>query len=329
MILRRLVTFLLLGFCIQPVFSQEKKQFIVLDPGVELYLFPEKKSEVLKRLPFGEILSSENQKEADSKFQLLTDRDGLTGWVDSRSLFKMGSKGSYPVITKAIEKLLYQDSGPNELESVFTYLTKIEEGPIFQGNEYLFLKVRRLVVLQRYLEVLQSPEYRSKSRQKLEDVLKNNPSEVGVYSKTGIWSENLTNSPEGSKLKVRPESFWKIAEAYPDSKPGDFSAYLAVKYTPEVRCGKDPICVLQDEENRRLKYLLLQPNGNYAPIFSTHLEKRLLSFSKDRETLVCDTKLQKEPQLKSFRSKVQELPARYGKKFYSKLRVIEEECLKK
>ncbi|PJZ78864.1 hypothetical protein [Leptospira neocaledonica] len=329
MYLRRLVYLILIASCTFSLSAQGRKQYIVLDPGTELYLFPEKKSEVLRKLSFGEILSSENQKEADSKFQLLTDKDGLTGWVDSRSLFRMGSKGSYPVITKAIEKLLYQDSGPNELESVFTYLTKIEEGPIFQGNEYLFLKIRRLVVLQRYAEVLQSPEYRFKSKQKLEDLLKNNPTELGVYSKTGIWTDTLSNAPEGSKLKVRPETFWKVAEAYPNSKPGDFAAYLAVKYTPEIRCGRDPICVLQDEENRRLKYLLLQPNGNYAPIFSTHLEKRLLHFSKDRETLVCDSKLPKESGLKNFRNKVQELPARYGKKFYSKLRVIEEECLKK
>ncbi|TGJ99742.1 SH3 domain-containing protein [Leptospira semungkisensis] len=324
-----MVYLILIGFLIRPVFGLDKGQYLVLEPGTELSLFPEKKSEVLRKLSFGEILSSENQKSSESKFQLLTDKDGLTGWVDSKALFKIGNKGTYTTITKAIERLLYQDSGPNELESVFSYLTKVEEGPLFQGNEFLLLKIRRLVVLQRYLDVLQSPEYRSKSRPKLEELLKNFPSEVGVYSKNGIWSDSLTNASDRSKLKVRPESFWKTAEAYPNSKPGDFAAYLAVKHTPEVKCAKDPICVLQDEENRRLKYLLLQPNGNYSVIFASHLEKRLISYTKDKETLLCDTKLQKEAQIRSFKTKVQELPFRYGKKFHPKLKIIEEECLKK
>ncbi len=325
----RVVLWILIGLIFHPVFGVEKREFIVLAPGSELYLFPEKKSEVLRKLSFGEILFSENQKEADSKFQLLTDKDGLRGWVDSKSLFKIGNRGTYTVITKAIERLLYQDSGSNELESVFTYLSKVEEGPIFQGNEYLFLKIRRLVVLQRYLEVLQSAEYKSKSKQKLEDLIQNLPKELGVYSKNGIWSDSLANVKDGSKVKVKPESFWKIAEAYPNSKPGDFAAYLAVKYSPEIRCGKDPICVLTDEENRRLKYLLLQPNGNYSGIFSSQLEKRIQAFAKDRETLLCDTKLPKEESIRSFKTKVQELPFRYGKKFHPKLRIIEEECLKK
>lgn len=310
-------------------FAVEKKEFIVLEPNSELVLFPEKKSEVLRKLAFGEILYSENQKETNSKYELLTDKDGLRGWVDSKSLFRIGNKGTYNVVTKSIEKLLYQDSGPQELESVFSYLTKIEEGPIFQGNEYLFLKIRRLVVLQRYIDVLQSPEHKAKARQKLEDLLKAYPNDLGVYSKNGIWADSFTNAREGTKLRVRPDSYWKIAEAYPNSKPGDFSAYLAVKHTPEVKCGKDPICVLTDEETRRLKYLQLQPNGNYATIFSSQLEKRLVAFTKDRETLICDSKLPKEESIKGFRSKVQELPARYGKKFHPHIKIVEAECLKK
>ncbi|WP_210409855.1 SH3 domain-containing protein [Leptospira wolffii] len=325
----RILFLLVLGFSFFPIFGEGKREFIVLEPGSDLVLFPEKKSEVLRKLPFGEILYSENQKETESKYQLLTDQDGLRGWVDSRYVFRIGSKGTYTVVTKAIERLLYQDSGPGELESVFTYLSKVEEGPVFQGNEFLFLKIRRLVVLQRYLEVLQSSEYKNKSRQKLEDLLKNLPLETGVYSKNGIWTDSLTNAKEGSKVWVRPETYWRVAEAYPNSKPGDFAAYLAVKHTPEIRCGKDPICVLVDEENRRLKYLLLQPNGNYSAIFSSQLEKRLVGFTKDRETLLCDTKLPKEESIRSFRSKIQELPARYGKKFHPKVRIIEEECSKK
>lgn len=179
----RILFLLVLGFSFFPIFGEGKREFIVLEPGSDLVLFPEKKSEVLRKLPFGEILYSENQKETESKYQLLTDRDGLRGWVDSRYVFRIGNKGTYTVVTKAIERLLYQDSGPGELESVFTYLSKVEEGPVFQGNEFLFLKIRRLVVLQRYLEVLQSSEYKNKSRQKLEDLLKNLPSETGVYSK--------------------------------------------------------------------------------------------------------------------------------------------------
>ncbi|EPG75571.1 hypothetical protein LEP1GSC058_2247 [Leptospira fainei serovar Hurstbridge str. BUT 6] len=316
----------LAGLLSSPVFGEARGEFIVLEVGTSLYLFPERKSEVLRKLSFGEILTSENLRESKSKFQLLTDKDGLKGWIESKAVFKIGDHGSYTVITKAIDRLLYQDSSFSELESVFSYLTRIEDGPVFKGDEYLFLKIKRLVVLERYLEQLQSPEIRGKVGSKLEELLRNFPSDVGVQSRDGIWGDALTNTKDGSKVRVRPQAFWRIAESYPNTKPGDFAAYLGVKYTPEVKCGKDPICVLNDEGSRRLKYLSLNPNGNYARIFSTQIDKRLQQFVKDRETLLCDTKLPKGEVLSSFKTKIQELPYRYGRKFHSKLKIIYEEC---
>ncbi|TGK14724.1 SH3 domain-containing protein [Leptospira fluminis] len=323
---RHWILFILSWLLFSPIFGESKNEFIVLEPSTSLYLFPDKKSEVLRKLSFGEILNSENLRESKSKFRLLTDRDGLKGWADSGSLFRIGSRGTYNVITKAVERLLYQDSGVPELESVFSYLTGVEEGTVFRGDEFLFLKIRRLVVLQKYLEKLQSAEVRAKTGSKLEDLLKKFPSEIGIRTKEGTWTDSNTNSKEGSRFRVRPEAFWRIAESNPNSKPGDFAAYLAVKNTPEVKCGPDPICVLQDEQSRRLKYLGLNPNGNYSQIFSSQIDKRLQHYVKDRETFLCDTKLPKAEILSSFRKTLQELPYRYGKKFHSKWKIIQEEC---
>ncbi|PJZ68580.1 hypothetical protein CH373_15020 [Leptospira perolatii] len=320
---------ILLLFCAFPAIAEGRKDYIVLKVLAPLSLFPEKNSEVLRKLSFGEILTSENQKETNSKYFLLTDKDGLRGWVESGSVQRLGSKGSYLIVTKAIEKLLYQDTALSEMESIFYYLTRMQEGVEYKGDEFLFLKARRLVVLQRYLDKLQSPEHRSRSGSQLEELLRNFPTEIGVYVKEGVWLDSITNQKEGSKVKVRPEAYWRIAESYPNTNPGDFAAYLAVKHTPEIRCKKDPFCILKDEETRRLKYVLLQPNGNYARIYTNQIEKRLQAIQKDKDAFICDSNLPKEEVTSHFRKKLQELPARYGKKFFPYMKVLQEECLAK
>lgn len=68
---------------------------MVLKPNSPLYLFPDKKSEILRRLSFGEIVQSKNEIQNDRKFRFVSDSSGLSGWVETQFLFDLEERGSY------------------------------------------------------------------------------------------------------------------------------------------------------------------------------------------------------------------------------------------
>ncbi|TGK13407.1 hypothetical protein [Leptospira stimsonii] len=290
--------------------------WLVLKPNAPLYLFPDKQSEILRRLGFGEIVQSKNQKEKQSEknFRFVSDGAGLSGWASTQSLFNMQEKGGYRIVVRSIDRMLYStNTGLPELESVYQYLSSLEENGIYHGDEYLYLKIRRAVVLQRILEILQEGDNKRKES-KLGDYLSRNPGEI-------IPGER------GKPSKVNPEVFWKIGEEFKDKGPGDFAAFLGVKYTEETQCKRDVFCFLNEERKRKVRYLQLQPNGNYATVFAAQISKRLENLTKDPETITCGKDPSKKEILESFRKDLQNLPYRYGKKYHQFLKVIQKECL--
>ncbi|PJZ55060.1 hypothetical protein [Leptospira adleri] len=290
--------------------------WLVLKPNAPLYLFPDKQSEILRRLGFGEIVQSKNEKEKQSEknFRFVSDGAGLSGWAPTQSLFNIQEKGGYKIVIRSIDRMLYSsNTGLTELESVYQYLSSLEENGIYHGDEYLYLKIRRAVVLQRILEILQEGESKKKES-KLGDYLSKNPGEI-------------TPGERGKPFRVNPEVFWKIAEEFKDKGPGDFAAFLGVKYTEEAVCKKDVFCFLNDERKRKMRYLQLQPNGNYATVFAAQISKRLETMTKDSESLDCGKNPSKKETFDLFRKDLQTLPYRYGKKYHQFLKVIQKECL--
>lgn len=287
---------------------------LVLKPNSPLYLFPDKKSEILRRLGFGEVVQSKNEKQNDRNFRFVSDSSGLSGWAETAVLFDMEERGAYKVILRSIDRMLYStNTGLTELESVYQYLSSLEENGIYHGEEYLYLKIRRAVVLVRILEILQEGESKRKES-KLSDYLSKNPGEI-------IPGER------GKPARINPEVFWKIGEEFKDKGPGDFAAFLGVKHTPETNCKRDVFCFLNDERKRRIRYLQLNPNGNYASVFANQISKKLETWTKDPETIPCGKTESKKEIYESFRKDLQSLPYRYGKKYHNFLKLIQKECL--
>ncbi|RHX93450.1 hypothetical protein DLM76_15390 [Leptospira yasudae] len=295
--------------------------WLVLKPNSPLYLFPDKKSEILRRFGFGEIVQSKNEKEKqnekrDRGFRFVSDSTGLSGWAETQFLFDMEERGAYKIILRSIDRMLYSThTGLTELESVYQYLSSLEENGIYHGDEYLYLKIRRAVVLVRILEILQEGESKRKES-KLQDYLSKVPGEI-------IPGER------GKPAKINPEVFWKIGEEFRDKGPGDFAAFLGVKHTPELNCKRDVFCFMNDERKRRIRYLQLNPNGNYATVFASQISKRFESLTKDPETIQCGNEKpdSRKEIYESFRKDLQSLPYRYGKKYHSFLKIIQRECL--
>ncbi|EMO90051.1 hypothetical protein LEP1GSC024_2909 [Leptospira noguchii str. 2001034031] len=284
---------------------------LVLKPNSPLYLFPDKKSEILRRLSFGEIVQSKNEIQNDRKFRFVSDSSGLSGWVETQFLFDLEERGAYKLILRSIDRMLYStNTGLNELESVFQYLCSVEENKNYHGDEYIYLKIRKLVVLARILEILQEPESKRKES-KLTDYISKNPGEI------------IPSKP----AKINPEAFWKIGEDFRDKGPGDFAAFLGVKHTPEINCKRDVFCFLNEEKKRRIRYLQLHPNGNYASVFANQISKKLETLTKDPETIQCGKDESKKEIYESFRKDLQSLPYRYGKKYHHFLKIIHKECL--
>ncbi|TGK35161.1 hypothetical protein EHQ12_14985 [Leptospira gomenensis] len=298
------------------IFSSQLRagDWLVTKPNAPLYLFPDKKSEILRRLGFGEVVKSKNEKPNDKNFRFVTDNTGLSGWSETALLFDMEEKGGYRIVVRSIDRMLYStNTGINELESVFQYLSGLEENGLYHGDEYLYLKIRRSVVLSKILELLQDGE--SKRREaKLLDYLSKSPGEI-------IPGER------GKPARVNPEIFWKIGEEFKDKGPGDFASFLGVKFTPEAGCKRDVFCFLNEERKRRLRYLQLQPNGNYSTVFASQISKRMESFVKDPETIPCGSDPTKKEIFESFRKDLQLLPYRYGKRYHSFLKLVQKECL--
>ncbi|EMY77635.1 hypothetical protein LEP1GSC060_1193 [Leptospira weilii serovar Ranarum str. ICFT] len=287
---------------------------LVLKPNSPLYLFPDKKSEILRRLGFGEVVQSKNEKQNDRNFRFVSDSAGLSGWAETQVLFDMKERGGYKVIVRSIDRMLYStNTGLTELESVFQYLSSLEENEIYRGEEYIYLKIRRTIVLVRILEILQEGENKRKESKLLEYLSKN--------------PEEIIPGEKGKPAKINPETFWKIGEEFRDKGPGDFAAFLGVKHTPETNCKRDVFCFLNDEKKRRVRYLQLNPNGNYASVFANQISKKLEILTKDSETIQCGQRESKKEIYESFRKDLQSLPYRYGKKYHNFLKIIQKECL--
>ncbi|XDD51806.1 hypothetical protein AB3N59_08840 [Leptospira sp. WS92.C1] len=311
--MKRIISILIFLAVVPSIWGGE---WLVTKPNSPLYLFPDKKSEILRRLGFGEIVKSKNEKEkqSDKNFRFVSDNAGLSGWTETQVLFDMQEKGGYKTVLRSIDRMLYStNTGLNELESVYQYLSSLEDNGLYHGDEYLYLKIRRAIVLSRILEILQEGENKRKES-KLLDYLSKNPGEI--------------LPPErGKPAMINPEIFWKIGEEFKDKAPGDFAAFLGVKFTTEAHCKKDVFCFLNEERKRRFRYLQLQPNGNYANVFAGQILKKFEILTKDTETVNCGNKEMRKDLYETFRKDLQSLPYRYGKKYHQYLKVIQKECL--
>ncbi|MDI7185479.1 hypothetical protein QMM42_04515 [Leptospira santarosai] len=309
--MRRIVPVLIFFITVPYVWGGDR---LVLKPNSPLYLFPDKKSEILRRLGFGEVVQSKNEKQNDRNFRFVSDSSGLSGWAETQVLFDLQGKDAYRVVLRSIDRMLYSvHTGLNELESVFQYLSSLEENGTYHSDEYLYLKIRRAVVLVRILEMLQEGEGK-RMESKLLGYLSKNP-------------EDILPGEKGARAKINPDVFWKIAEEFRDKGPGDFAAFLGVKHTPEANCKKDVFCFIGDERKRRIRYLQLNPNGNYASVFSNQISKKFEILTKDPETIQCGKGETRKEIYESFRKDLQFLPYRYGKKYHGFLKKIQKECL--
>ncbi|WP_078125411.1 hypothetical protein [Leptospira alexanderi] len=309
--MRRIVMVLIFFMTVPHIWGGDR---LVLKPSSPLYLFPDKKSEILRRLGFGEIVQSKNEKQNNRNFRFVSDSSGLSGWVETQVLFDLEGRGAYKMVLRSIDRMLYSaNTGLNEFESVFQYLNSLEENGIYHSDEYLYLKIRRAIVLVRILEMLQEGENK-RMESKLLGYLSKNP-------------EDIIPGEKGTHAKINPNVFWKIAEEFKDKGPGDFAAFLGVKHTPEANCKRDVFCFISDERKRRIRYLQLNPNGNYANVFANQISKRFEVLTKDLETIQCGKGEARKEIYESFRRDLQFLPYRYGKKYHGFLKKIQKECL--
>lgn len=288
--------------------------------GLNLHLFADEKSDVLRKLKFGEPVqydknSLESPKEDWIPVKL---NDGLSGFIKrsvvrsvppKQYLFTLLFEAERMILSKQVDFLAKQEI----TDSIFT----ISSTGKFTGDEFIFIRAKAGFFLKKTVDLMNEKGIKPDNDPATLEFLKHHQTKL-LYDYTS------------GKYYVDSNYFWKLLESYPKTKHSDYAGYLATESLPLVDCGVDLRCRLEELRKGKLRYLYLFPTGNYVSLYTKDLVKELGSITKDPDSIPCF-----QPVSEGIKSEINqmiryasEIGPREKKQILPHLQILKKECIR-
>ncbi|GBF50655.1 hypothetical protein LPTSP4_21820 [Leptospira ryugenii] len=304
------------------VITEAKGKLPILNQfDVKLYLFPDRKSDVLRLLNFAEMISldEKSMEPLDDIWLPIKTKDGMIGFVPRTAVRLVPSKSFFRELIFECDKAL-KNSQISLAESmkITNALQARSSAGEFVGDDFNLLKTKVGFALKVTLDKANALSLGPNQSTEWYDFLKVHQSKI-LYDEVE------------KKYYVDPEYFWKILDFSPRSKHADYIAYMASESLPVRKCPeKDLACELEQIRLTKLRYLSQFPSGNYAEIYFRDVNKRLSYLTNDSDSIPCFP-----PISKFLKSEIESL-SKYVSSFSAKRRKIlsvyaeklRAECLK-
>jgi len=304
----------------QVIQTDLNKEIIINHFDVKLYLFPDRKSDVLKTLKYGERVFYDTQtlELPNDKWLPLKTSEGLTGHVVRDAVITVPKSKYLSAFIFETDKLLKLNSiSLKERMEITESLFSLSTSGDFTGDEFTFIRTKAGFGLKRTLDYINDKKLKSDSSPELLDFLKRHQSKL-LYD----YSENI--------YYVDPNYFWKLIETNPFTKHSDYAGYLASEVLPIPKCNQDLGCELETLRKSKMRYIYQFPNGNYVSIYFKSIVSTLKKITKDPDAIACYQPLPQliRSEINTMSKYMQEYNVRYRKEIIPYITILQNECLK-
>lgn len=300
--------------------KDEISEIIVNRFEVKLYLFPDRKSDVLRILKFGERVSYDK-----STLELPNDQwipirtlDGLTGHVVREAVLSIPKNRYLSQLIFETDKLLKLNSlslaqRMEITDSLFAVSTTGE----YTGDDFTLSRTKAGFGLKRTLDLINENKIKADSSPELLDFLKRHQTKLLYDYSDGIYY-------------VDPNYFWKLIETNPNTKHSDYAGYLAAEVLPIPNCNGELGCELETIRKSKMRYVYQFPTGNYVSIYVKSIVKSLKQLTKDPDAIACFQPLPQSirSEINMMEKYVQEYSVRHRKEIMPYIKIFKEECFK-
>ena len=300
--------------------TDSKSEIVVNHFGVKLYLFPDRKSNVLKTIQFGERLfyDSSSLEPNSAEWVPVVTEEKLAGFLLRNTLLLVPkSKFLSTVLFEADKLLKLNSTGLEQRMEIADSLFRHAGTGEFRGDDFTLIKAKAGFALIKSIDILNEKNIKADSSKEILDFLKRHESKLLFDYSAG-------------KYYVDANYFWKLVENHPNTKHSDYAGYLAAEASPDVECQRDLACELEKLRRSKMKYIYFFPNGNYVSMYSKSVVAKLKEITKDPESIAC---FQPAPQniqveINTMYRYVQDYSLRYRKEILPYIQILQKECLK-
>ncbi|WCL50225.1 SH3 domain-containing protein [Leptospira sp. GIMC2001] len=250
--------------------------------SVPLYLSPDKKSEVIAVLPYGHSVNWDGEYLLDPSKQWIPvkEKNGLAGFLMRSQTIVYKRQKRFEVLSKEVDRQIQFISSLKKeadvtnsrlLESAIQltdFLFDSVSEANYSGDQFLYLKARAGESLA------------------ITAIHINERDHVDFISRYNNFMTKVADS-ESSIVRLDQNYFWKYASLYQNLKSGQLSAELAIEYTPDPNCDKEPSCYLEYLTDTYLRYLLIYPFGRKSKSYQTLVTKLLNDYTRDFDQVRC------------------------------------------
>ncbi|MBL0956379.1 MAG: SH3 domain-containing protein [Leptospira sp.] len=288
--------------------------------GLNLHLFADQKSDVLRKLKFGEPVtydqnSLESPKEDWIPVKL---QDGLSGFIKRSVVRSVPPKQYLSTLLFEAEKLILSKQVDFlAKEEITDTIFSISSSGKFTGDEFIFLRAKAGFFLKKTVDLMNEKGIKPDNDPETLEFLKRHQTKLLYDYSSG-------------KYYVDSNYFWKLLESYPKTKHSDYAGYLATESIPVIECGVDLRCRLEELRKGKLRYLYLFPTGNYVNLYTRDIVKSLSSMTKDPDSIPCFSPVGEgiKSEINQMFRYASEIGPREKKQILPHLQILKKECFR-
>ncbi|MCW7482583.1 SH3 domain-containing protein [Leptospira kanakyensis] len=295
-------------------------QIVIPIIGLNLHLFADQKSDVLRKLKFGEPVhfdkdSLESPKEDWIPVKL---EDGLSGFIKRSVVRSVPPKQYLSTLLFEAERMIHSKNiGFTAKQEITDTIFTISLNGKFTGDEYIFIRAKAGYFLKKTVDLMNEKGIKPDNDPSTLEFLKHHQTKL-------LYDYN------SGKYYVDSNYFWKLLESYPKTKHSDYAGYLATESMPMADCGVDLKCRLEEMRKGKLRYLYLFPTGNYVNLYTKDLVTSLHSMTKDPDSIPCFTPVGEgiKSEISQMIRYASEIGPREKKQILPHLQILKKECFR-
>ncbi|MDF3818843.1 SH3 domain-containing protein [Leptospira sp. 96542] len=288
--------------------------------GLQLHLFADEKSDVLRKLKFGELvfydpssLESPNSEWIPVKLQ-----DGLSGFL-KRSLVNLVPESQFhkSFVIEAEKQLNSKYTDHHHKMEIADSIFYLSQDGRYTGDEFIYLRAKAGFALKKVVDSLSEGSIKPDSDPHTLEFLKKHQSKLLYDYASGHYF-------------MDSNYFWKLIESYPVTKHSDYAGYLATETIPKIDCKADLKCQLENLRKGKMRYIYLFPTGNYVTRYTKSIVTELKKITEDPDSIPCFQPISEviKSEITIMGSYLSEYRIREKKLILPFVDILKKECLK-
>ncbi|TGL88544.1 SH3 domain-containing protein [Leptospira congkakensis] len=288
--------------------------------GLNLHLFADQKSDVLRKLKFGEPVSFDKDSLESPKEDWIPVKleDGLSGFI-KRSVVRSVLPKQYlsTLLFEAERMVLSKNIDFGAKQEITDTIFQISSTGKFTGDDFIFIRAKAGYFLKKTVDVMNEKGIKPDNDPATLEFLKRHQTKL-------LYDYN------SRKYYVDSNYFWKLLESYPKTKHSDYAGYLATESNPSADCGTDLKCRLEEMRKGKLRYIYLFPTGNYINLYTKDLVSNLQSMTKDPDSIPCFAPVGEgiKSEINQMIRYTSEIGPREKKQILPHLQILKKECFR-